>query len=177
MVRAVLPQMRERRAGAIVNVTSLGGRVTFATTGPYCATKHALDAASESLAIEVAPFGVRVAIVEPGVVLTPIFSKRGPEPPADSPYAAVTRRSLMARVPLIKQPTMPEEVAAVILEAVTTATPRLRWPTDSESTAILRDRPAMADEDWMALFAIERDDEYLAAIGKVWGEKAHLFTS
>ncbi len=66
MVRAVLPQMRERRSGAIVNVTSLGGRVTFAATGPYCATKHALDAASESLAIEVAPFGVRVAIVGQG---------------------------------------------------------------------------------------------------------------
>jgi NAD(P)-dependent dehydrogenase (short-subunit alcohol dehydrogenase family) len=66
MVRAVLPQMRERGDGAIINVTSLGGRVTFPSTGPYCATKHALEAASEALAMEVAPYGVRVAIVEPG---------------------------------------------------------------------------------------------------------------
>jgi NAD(P)-dependent dehydrogenase (short-subunit alcohol dehydrogenase family) len=86
MVRAVLPRMRERRTGAIVNGTSLGGRVTFPSTGPYCATKHALEAASEALAIEVAPYGVRVAIVEPGVVLTAIQGKGGPPPPDDSPY-------------------------------------------------------------------------------------------
>jgi NAD(P)-dependent dehydrogenase (short-subunit alcohol dehydrogenase family) len=177
MVRAVLPQMRERGGGAIINVTSLGGRVTFPSTGPYCATKHALEAASEALAIEVAPYGVRVAIVEPGVVLTAIQGKGGPPPPADSPYMWARRRFIMATAALFKQPTMPDEVAATIFEAATTTRPRLRWSSDSESTAILANRPAMSDEEWASIFRIENDAEYLATIGKVWGEKGRLFTS
>jgi NAD(P)-dependent dehydrogenase (short-subunit alcohol dehydrogenase family) len=176
MVRAVLPNMRERRTGAIVNVTSLGGRVTFPSRGAYCATKYALEAASEALAIEVAPHGIRVAIIEPGVVLTPIFTKGSP-PAEDSAYAWASRRAMMGISPLIKEPTMPEEVAAVILEAVTTQNPRLRYATDSESRAILSNRPAIDDESWVSMFGIERDEEFMAAVSKVWGEKGRLFTS
>jgi hypothetical protein len=82
----------------------------------------------------------------------------------------------MAVAPLFKQVTMPSEVAATIFEAVTTTNSRLRWSTDSESTAILTNRPAMSDEEWASIFHIKNDAAYLATIGKVWGEKGRLFT-
>jgi NAD(P)-dependent dehydrogenase (short-subunit alcohol dehydrogenase family) len=66
MIRAVLPGMRARRSGAIVNVSSVGGLRGTAAGGYYCATKHAVNGLSESLALEVEPLGIRVMIVEPG---------------------------------------------------------------------------------------------------------------
>src|SRR5688572_21937909 len=66
LTRAVLPRMRERKTGSIVQITSVGGLTTAPGFGAYCAAKHALEALSESLAAEVAPHGIRVLIVEPG---------------------------------------------------------------------------------------------------------------
>ena len=74
-IQAVLPGMRQRRRGVVVNVSSIAWRLAIAGHGHYSAVKHALEAMSEALAQEVQGFGIRVAIVEPGVVVTPIFSK------------------------------------------------------------------------------------------------------
>ena len=71
--RAVLPIMRERKKGTIVQITSVGGLITAPGFGPYCAAKHALEAVSEALAAEVAPFGIKVLIVEPGAFRTQLF--------------------------------------------------------------------------------------------------------
>ncbi|WP_205710826.1 oxidoreductase [Isoptericola sp. BMS4] len=70
LTRAVLPHMRERRSGAVVQLTSMGGRFAFAGVGAYCATKFALEGLSEALAAEVAPLGIKVLIVEPGAFRT-----------------------------------------------------------------------------------------------------------
>jgi short-subunit dehydrogenase len=70
VIRAFVPKMRERRSGRIVQISSVLGRVTLATHGIYCATKHALEAMSDALRMELAPFGVGVVIVEPGSVAT-----------------------------------------------------------------------------------------------------------
>ncbi|RRA49907.1 oxidoreductase [Acidipila sp. EB88] len=66
MTNAVLPGMRARRSGRIVNISSIGGLVSFAATGYYHATKYAVEGISESLALELAPLGIQVMIVEPG---------------------------------------------------------------------------------------------------------------
>src|SRR5215217_359540 len=66
LTQAVLPHMRERRSGAIVQMSSMGGQISPPGFGAYCSAKFALEAASESLAAEVAPYGIRVLIVEPG---------------------------------------------------------------------------------------------------------------
>ena len=77
-IKAVLPGMRERRHGCIVNVTSVSGRLALAPQAAYASSKFALEALSECLAQEMKAFNVRVAIVEPGVIATPIFSKAAP---------------------------------------------------------------------------------------------------
>ena len=74
-IKAVLPSMRKRRQGCIINVTSVAGRIATSPQAAYTASKFALEAVSEVLAQEVRPFNVRVAVVEPGVIATPIFNK------------------------------------------------------------------------------------------------------
>jgi NAD(P)-dependent dehydrogenase (short-subunit alcohol dehydrogenase family) len=72
--RAALPHMRERRQGLIINVSSAVGRFIMPFTGPYCSSKFALESYSETLAMELAPTGVQVAIIEPGAYMTNVFS-------------------------------------------------------------------------------------------------------
>src|SRR5262249_13186495 len=84
-IKALIPSMRERRSGCIINVTSIAGRMAIAPAAPYAASKWAFEALSECLAQEKKAFNVRVAIVEPGVIATPIFSK-GRLFPHTSPY-------------------------------------------------------------------------------------------
>ena len=91
-LQAVLPAMRERRSGSIVNVTSIAGRVAAIAQSPYVASKFALEGLSEGLAQELAPFGIRVVIIEPGVTKSAIFAKSIDTPNATGAYDAPYRR-------------------------------------------------------------------------------------
>ncbi len=165
MIREVLPGMRERRAGTIVNVSSLMGRVVLPTHGHYCASKHALEAASEALAQEVRAFNIRVAIVEPGLVLTPIWDKGAkrrrltPHDPS-SPYGDHRRRLSMYFQTQLRRPTSPEIVAEVIEHAVTTDEPRLRYLVGDDAKALVRGRERTSDEDWVDNGRRMTDAEY-----------------
>jgi len=168
-IQAVLPGMRERRSGAIVNVSSIGGVVSIAGHGHYCAVKHALEAASEALAQEVVAFGIRVAIVEPGVVVTPIFSKARRFADPTSPYAVHVRRLLLFYQMQMKTPSQPADVARVIHDAVTTGEPKLRYLVGEDARLIAAGRQRTSDEEYVATGREMSDDAYLQLMRQRFG--------
>lgn len=128
MMRAVLPIMRQQRSGHILNLSSVGGMVSFAATGIYCSTKFAVEGLSEALAQEVAPLGIKVTIVEPGAFRTD-FNGRSlavPEQPIDD-YAETTNGFLDWLQQMDgKQPGDPVKAAQAMIQAVESAAPPLR---------------------------------------------------
>lgn len=131
LIQLVLPGMRAARAGCIVNVSSVAGRVATPFSGAYCATKFALEALSDSLRNELHPFGIRVVLVEPGPVKTdflraaaavsdPILDR------ADSPYAAGYRAVLAGLANLHREGWSSEAVAERIVAAASSPSPPLR---------------------------------------------------
>ena len=171
MIHAVLPSMRERRSGCIVNVTSIAGRIATPNQIPYSASKHALAAASEALAHEVAAFGVRVAIIEPGVIQTAIFENSAGATRYDknSPYRQIMRRNGKQFAAGFRNPGQPETVAAAILEAITTDRPRLRYPVGGDAEGIAAGRQRISDEDWVAMGGELSDEEYIARFKRYFG--------
>jgi NAD(P)-dependent dehydrogenase (short-subunit alcohol dehydrogenase family) len=169
MIQAVLPGMRERRSGAIVNVSSIAGRVAIAGHGHYSAVKHALEAASEALAQEVVAFGIRVAIVEPGVVVTPIFAKARRFADAASPYAVHVRRLLLFYQMQMKTPSQPADVARVIHEAATTQAPKLRYLVGEDARRLDAGRRRLTDEEFVATGEEMTDEQYLDLMRRRYG--------
>src|SRR5256885_1522885 len=142
-IQAVLPAMRERRRGTIVNVTSIAGRVATPNQIAYSASKWALECAGEALAHEVRRFGVRVVNVEPGVVMTAIFENAAAATRYEkaSPYQPIMRRNGKLFAAGFRDPVQPEGVAQVILEAITSSEYRLRWPVGKDAIGFYRGRP------------------------------------
>ena len=170
MIQAVVPQMRERRSGAIVNVTSVAGRVVFGAHSHYAASKFALEAASESLAQELAPYNVRVAIIEPGVVLTPIFEKGGSrEIDPDTPSADCIRRLWALLGAQLRSPTLPIACAEAIRNAIESPEPKLRHPVGRDAAHFLSGRAGVSDEEWIETSAIEDDEEFFDRMREVFG--------
>ncbi|WP_330457662.1 oxidoreductase [Streptomyces sp. NBC_00820] len=129
LVRAVLPHMRERRSGAIVQMSSMGGQMSFAGFGAYSGTKFALEGMSEALADEVREFGVKVLIVEPGGFRTKLFDAGRPGVSADSGvYATVSRTRGFLSGDEGTPPGDPAKAAAVVLAALDAERTPLRLP-------------------------------------------------
>jgi NAD(P)-dependent dehydrogenase (short-subunit alcohol dehydrogenase family) len=171
MMQAVLPAMRERGAGCIVNVTSIAGRIATPNQIAYSASKHALAAASEALAHEVAAFGIRVAIIEPGVIQTAIFENSAGATRYDktSPYRQIMRRNGKLFAAGFRNPGQPETVAAAILEAITTDRPRLRYPVGVDAEGLAAGRARISDEEWVAMGGELSDEEYNARFKRYFG--------
>ena len=159
-IQAVLPQMRERRTGTIVNVSSITGRVAALAQAPYVASKWALEGMSEGLAQELAPFGIRVAIIEPGVTKSAIFAKNVEFPGSSGPYAAHYRRMLQFYAVGIANATDPLDVAKVVHHAISTDSPRLRHTVSWGGNEMVGGRQRMTDEAWVDLGNCEDDDGY-----------------
>jgi NAD(P)-dependent dehydrogenase (short-subunit alcohol dehydrogenase family) len=168
-LRSVLPGMRERGSGAIVNITSVAGRFGAIGQAPYVASKWAFEGLSEELAFELAPFGIRVVIVEPGVTKSAIFAKNVDVPATTGAYDAQYARLLNFYAAGTAQSTDPFEVAALIHEAVTTDQPRLRYACSWAGPEVIAGRSRMSDEDWVALGAVADEDEYNARFEAAFG--------
>jgi NAD(P)-dependent dehydrogenase (short-subunit alcohol dehydrogenase family) len=160
--QAVLPQMRERGSGCIVNISSVAGVVAAIAQSPYVASKWAVEGWSEGLAQEVAPFGIRVALIEPGVVRTAILAKNTDAPNASGAYDAHYRRLFAFYAAGLNAPGQPEEVAEVIYAAATDERPRFRYTCGWGGAELTERRPLIDDQDWIALGAIADDAEYAA---------------
>ena len=169
-VQEVLPQMRRRGSGCIVNITSVTGRIAALAQSPYVTSKWAFEGLSEGLAQELAPFGIRVAIVEPGVTRSAIFAKNIDAPNQSGAYDAHYRRMFQMYAAGIANATDPFEVAALILHAITTDEPQLRYPCSWGGPELIAGRAAMSDADWVALAAPEDDADYV----RLFKEKFHL---
>ncbi len=151
LIRALVPPMRERGAGVVVNVTSVEGRVAAPLSGVYSATKHALEALSEALAMEVAHFGVRVVIVEPGYIAPGMRNARrhGEDGP---PYDELRRQWQGSDETLVGPAGRPapelvgEAIAAALAEP---ATP-LRVPVGADAELVLATRKAQDDATFLA---------------------------
>jgi NAD(P)-dependent dehydrogenase (short-subunit alcohol dehydrogenase family) len=128
VTRAVLPAMRARGAGTIVTLGSVSGRVVVPMVGPYHASKWAIEALVEALRLELLPFGVRVALVEPGPFRTELHTKEiqaAAAGRADSPYADLLA-AYKRQAGSMKRAEV-ERVVDVIERAATARRPRLRW--------------------------------------------------
>jgi len=149
-IRAVLPAMRRARRGTIVNVSSVAGKLSIPFAAPYCASKHALEALSDALRVELAPFGIRVVVVEPGPILTS-FEERARADVAGvmarpGPYSAFYPAAERAMDTDFKKGQLPPEaVARVILDAIESPNPRTRYRVGSMAKVLLPLRRLLPD--------------------------------
>ena len=157
-IQAVVPQMRQRQSGCIINVTSVAGRLSNPPLAPYAASKWALEAVSESLAIEMKPFHVRVAIVEPGVIDTSMARRIGdPAPETAYPYR---ERFTAIFAASLRNGTPPSLVAQKILEIAESDGWQLRHPVGPDALPLLQWRDQMSDEEWIDHNACDNETFY-----------------
>jgi NADP-dependent 3-hydroxy acid dehydrogenase YdfG len=141
MTRTVLPAMRARGSGHIINISSLVGRTTFAGMGVYGATKYAVEALSDALRQEVAGFGIKVVIIEPGFVATSLADAADGRPAghedASGAYAAMTAAGERYVASQIAKGIAPEKVAAAIVNAAEHPSPKARYVVPRSSRALI----------------------------------------
>ena len=152
LTKRIVPAMRERKSGTIINVTSVAGRMSVSPQVAYSSSKVALDAITEMWAQELQCFGVRVAAIEPGIIITPILEKfELPDP--GTHYARNYERMMVFFEAGIKAGTGPDLVASTIQNAIETDSPKLRYLVGADAEGIMKMRHAMTDEEWVELFA------------------------
>lgn len=146
-IQAVLPGMRARQSGCIINVSSVAGRIAAPGMSAYCTSKFALEALSEALAGEVKAYNIRVAIVEPGVIDTPIFNKVG-DLSEHNPYPHARRQDALF-VASLQHPVSPFVVGEQIREIIESNSWQLRYPVGPDAAGLLSWRASLSDEDFM----------------------------
>jgi NAD(P)-dependent dehydrogenase (short-subunit alcohol dehydrogenase family) len=144
VTQQVLPVMRKQNTGIIVNVSSVGGRIGIPGLSAYHSTKFALEGLSESISYELEPFGIRVVIIEPGVIRTniinsSIIAKKALDP--KSPYFSLMKKLENNFKSMMENATAsspPEEVAKIVLQAVTSESPQLRYAVGNDAITLLQ---------------------------------------
>jgi NAD(P)-dependent dehydrogenase (short-subunit alcohol dehydrogenase family) len=160
MCQLVLPGMRRQGGGKIVNVSSMGGRLTFPGGGAYHGTKHAVEALSDALRFEVRGFGVDVVLIEPGLIKTRFgetaagsidaAAADGDDPYTDFNAAVGTATAEVYEGPLARLGGGPETVARAIERAITSRRPKTRYKVTPSARLILAQRRLLSDRAWDA---------------------------
>jgi NAD(P)-dependent dehydrogenase (short-subunit alcohol dehydrogenase family) len=161
MCQLVLEGMRRQGWGRIVNVSSMGGRLTFPGGGAYHATKHAVEALSDALRFEVRGFGIDVVVIEPGLIRTRFGetaagSIAGPEQSDDDPYASFNAAVGAATAGIYEGPLArlgggPETVARTIERAISARRPKTRYKVTPSARLALAQRRLLSDRAWDAM--------------------------
>ncbi len=152
VTQLVLPIMRKQKSGTIVNVSSVGGRIGLPVLSAYHSTKFALEGLSESMSYELEPFGIRVVIIEPGVIRTnimnsSIIAKKAQDP--KSPYFSLIQKvENNFKLMMENESSPPEEVAKVILGVVTSENPQLRYTVGNDAATMIQARVSMSDNQF-----------------------------
>ena len=162
-IQAVVPEMRQRRSGCIINISSVAGRICNPPLTSYCASKWALEALSEGLAGELKTFNVRVAIVEPGIIDTAMAQRIG-DPAPGSRYGQTARFSALFSKSL-QTPVPPSLVAEKILEVAQSKSWQLRYPVGPDAAGFHEWRRNMTDEEWIEMNAGD-DEAFFAKLGE-----------
>jgi len=147
----VLPIMRAQRGGTIVNISSGVGRFGLPGMSAYVSTKFAMEGLSESLAYELSPFGIKVVLIEPGVVKTKIFKNTVVGQGAlreDSPYSSMLGTLNASFESLLENASTSDQVAATILQAISSSEPKLRYPVGRDVNSWLQKKSTMTDEQF-----------------------------
>ncbi len=145
--KALLPHFRTNRGGTIVNVSSIGGRITFPLNSLYHGTKFAVEGLSEALQYELAPLGIEVKIVQPGGIDTD-FGGRSLDvsnDPALLEYQPLMQNAIEVLGPMMAQGSSPERIAEVVYAATVDTTGQLRWEAGADAVALLAERRASSD--------------------------------
>jgi NAD(P)-dependent dehydrogenase (short-subunit alcohol dehydrogenase family) len=153
VTRAAISHMRERRSGTIVQVSSMGGRITFPLYAPYHATKWAVEGFTESLQWELEQVGIRVKLVEPGLIKTD-FAGRSSEMsflPSPNPYESFIAKFNTAATKALADAVEPAIVAAAILKAATDTSSTLRYPVGNPAPMLLRLRKLLSDSMFFSI--------------------------
>ena len=163
-IQALVPSMRERRSGCIVNISSVAGKLYSPFQGSYSASKAAVEAMSESLAGELLPFGIRVVLVEPGVIDTPIIGKLD-EIPANTHYPTMNRLQAFFAASQDNH-VSPTIVGELIQAIISSSDNQFRYPVGPDSHMLLGWRASLTDEDWIASAGID-DETWIAGMGQL----------
>ena len=166
-MQAVLPIMRRHKEGVIINISSIAGRIGFPLSSAYVSSKFALEGLSESLAYEVEQFGIKVILVEPGVIKTNFpnnikIGKRvdnsssssnnnNSNTNSSSPYSELIRNRIAGFKPRFESGSSPIEVAKIILKCVTSETPHLRHLVGDDAFKLMDIRKNSSDKDFRKL--------------------------
>ena len=157
MSQLALPGMRRQGQGRIVNVSSMGGKLTFPGGGIYHATKYAVEAISDAMRFEVQGFGVYVAVIEPGLIKSnfaetavgSVSQEEGPYADFNTAVSAVTAGAYEG--PFGKLGGEPQDVAKAIEKAITAKRPRARYPVTASARFFLAQRKVLPDRAWDAV--------------------------
>ena len=154
--QAVLPIMREQKSGIIVNISSGAGRFGYPGHSAYISTKFAVEGLSESISYELEPFGIKVVIVEPGVIRTNIVNtmvvaRKSQDP--NSAYSPMMQKMANTFEVLMKNSSSPDLVANVVLKAVKDKNPNLRYLAGNDVEQWLGAKRNMSDEEFHKMMA------------------------
>jgi NAD(P)-dependent dehydrogenase (short-subunit alcohol dehydrogenase family) len=157
VTRAVLPHMRERRSGRILMISSVSGFVTAPTQGAYSSSKHALEALSNALRLELYPFNIPVVLIEPGYIVTGIGKAAAelskPYVQKNGPYASLYARFFAnVNAARVKSKTTPEDCARVMLHAIETPNPKPRYGVTSLFHFVKWSKWLLSDRAFDAMF-------------------------